>query len=61
MGVSSNGGQPARGRQLEDGVARAEKASAVGQHKDAIRNTEPGDGDRGHGSFEGGRARTLGG
>ena len=46
---------------MEDGVARAEKASAVGQHKDAIGRTEPGDADSGHGSFEGGRARTLGG
>ena len=60
LGVPSNGGQTARGRQLEDGVARAEKASAIGQHKDAKRNTEPGDADSGHGSFEGGRARTLG-
>ena len=59
--VPSNGGKPARGRELYDGVTRAEKASAVAQHKQAVRRPEPGDGDSGHGSFEGGRARTLGG
>ena len=46
---------------MEYGVARAEKASAVGQHKDAVGRTKPRDGDSGHGSFEGSRARTLGG
>jgi hypothetical protein len=42
-------------------VARAEKARAVAQHKHATGRPEPGDGDSGHRSFEGGRARTLGG
>ena len=59
--IPNNGGNPARRRELDDCVARAEKASAVAQHKHATWETEPGDGDSGHGSFEGGRARTLGG
>jgi hypothetical protein len=59
--VPSHGGYPARGRELYDSVARAEKASAVAQHKHAVGLPEPGDVDSGHGSFEGGKARTLGG
>jgi hypothetical protein len=44
--VPSNGGQPARRRELEDHVLRrAEKASAVAQHKDAVGPPEPGNGD----------------
>ena len=47
------------GRQLKDGVVRAEsKESAVGQHKDDMGKTEPGDGDSGHGSFESSRTIT---
>ena len=37
----------------EDGVARAEKVSAVAQHKDAVGLSDTGDGDSGHGSFQG--------
>ncbi len=51
--VPNNGGQPARGRQLEDGVLpSADMTSAVGQHKDTIGKTEPRDADSGR-KFEG--------
>jgi hypothetical protein len=41
-------------------VGRADKESAVAQHKHAVGRPKPGNGDSGHGSFEGGWARTFG-
>ena len=40
-------------------VTRAEKASAVAQHKHAVGCPESGDGDSGHGIFEDGWVRTV--
>jgi hypothetical protein len=60
LGVPTIGGQTVRGCDLQDGVVRrTEKASVVTQHKQVVRHPEPGDDDSGHGSFEGGRARTF--
>ena len=58
---------PTRVTNPEDGITTkivflSELTSrVVGQHKNAMWDTEPGDSKCGHGSIEGGRALTLGG